>query len=97
MIEVLRQEELDLVMETNGILCSPEIAKAIAKLNNPFISVDDYTVAAEKEEINNKEVRTLIPNDKDDFRPNRAYFMIDENAFFIYNADKGVLVELPGI
>ena len=39
MIEVLRQEELDLVMETNGILCSPKIAKAIAKLNNPFISV----------------------------------------------------------
>ena len=35
-------------------------------------------------EINNKEVRTLIPNDKDDCRPNRAYFMIDENAFFIY-------------
>ena len=69
----------------------------IMDTNNPFISVDDYTVAAEKEEINNKEVRTLIPNDKDDFRPNRAYFMIDENAFFIYNADKGVLIELPGI
>jgi len=68
----------------------------IMDTNNPFISVDDYTVGAPRE-INNQKIRTLIPDDKDDFRPNRAYFMVDENAFFIYNADAGVLVELPGV
>tara|TARA_B100001939_G_scaffold163229_1_gene140701 strand:- start:729 stop:1583 length:855 start_codon:yes stop_codon:yes gene_type:complete len=68
----------------------------IMDTSNPFISLDDYTAGAPRE-INNQKVRTLIPNDKDDFRPNRAYFMVDENAFFVYNADAGVLVELPGV
>ena len=52
MIEVIRQEELDLVMETNGILCSPKIAKAIAKLNNPFISVSLDGADAETHDAN---------------------------------------------
>lgn len=84
------------VKEAIGKINTNEKIDDIMDTNNPFISVDDYTVGAQRE-INNQKVRTLIPNDKDDFRPNRAYFMVDENAFFVYNADAGVLVELPGV
>jgi hypothetical protein len=84
------------VKDAIGKINTNEKIDGIMDTSNPFISLDDYTVGKTRE-VNKQEVRTLIPNDKDDFRPNRAYFMVDENAFFVYNADAGVLVELPGV
>jgi SynChlorMet cassette radical SAM/SPASM protein ScmF len=39
LIEIIRREELALTIETNGLLCTPEIAKEIAKSPNRFVSV----------------------------------------------------------
>lgn len=38
-LEYLRSEELGVTIESNGVLCTPEIADEIAKSKNPFISV----------------------------------------------------------
>jgi hypothetical protein len=64
--------------------------------SNPFISKGDYSVGTSTE-INNKKVKVLIPDDKDDFEPGLRYFVVDYNAFFIYDADNNQLIELPGI
>ena len=39
LLEIARREELALTIETNGLLCTPEIAKEIAKSPNRFVSV----------------------------------------------------------
>ena len=39
LLEIIRREELSLTIETNGLLCTPEIAVEIAKSNNRFVSV----------------------------------------------------------
>ena len=39
LLEIIRREELALTIETNGLLCTPEIAKEIAKSPNRFVSV----------------------------------------------------------
>ncbi|OGO62032.1 MAG: SynChlorMet cassette radical SAM/SPASM protein ScmF [Chloroflexi bacterium RBG_19FT_COMBO_49_13] len=39
LLEIIRQEELGLMLETNGLLCTPEIAAEIAKSSNRFVSV----------------------------------------------------------
>ncbi len=50
LLEILRQEELGLMLETNGLLCTPEIAAEIAKSTNRFVSVSiDGTDAATHE------------------------------------------------
>jgi SynChlorMet cassette radical SAM/SPASM protein ScmF len=38
-LKYLRSEELGVTIETNGVLCSPEIVNEIAKFKNPFVSV----------------------------------------------------------
>jgi MoaA/NifB/PqqE/SkfB family radical SAM enzyme len=38
-LEVVKQEDLRLVVETNGVLCTEEIAELISKCKNPFASV----------------------------------------------------------
>jgi len=38
-LEIVRREELKLTVETNGLLCTPEIAAEIAKSPNRFVSV----------------------------------------------------------
>jgi SynChlorMet cassette radical SAM/SPASM protein ScmF len=38
-LEFVRTEELRLTLETNGVLCTFQIAKKIAACNNPFVSV----------------------------------------------------------
>jgi SynChlorMet cassette radical SAM/SPASM protein ScmF len=38
-LEMIRTEGFHLTMETNGVLCTPEIAQHIAICNNPFVSV----------------------------------------------------------
>ena len=50
LLEIVRREELKLTIETNGLLCTPEIAAEIAKSPNRFISVSiDGTDAATHE------------------------------------------------
>lgn len=39
LLEIVRREELKLTIETNGLLCTPEIATEIAKSPNRFVSV----------------------------------------------------------
>ena len=39
MVELIRTEDLRLIVETNGVLCTPEIAQEMAKCKNPFVSV----------------------------------------------------------
>jgi SynChlorMet cassette radical SAM/SPASM protein ScmF len=39
LLEIIRQEELGLMLETNGLLCTPEIAAEIAKSSDRFVSV----------------------------------------------------------
>jgi len=38
-LAVIRQQGLDFTMETNGLLCTPEVAAAIALQENPFVSI----------------------------------------------------------
>ena len=47
MLDILNQEKLALVMETNGVLLTMEIVKAIAKLDNSFVSVSLDSADAE--------------------------------------------------
>jgi SynChlorMet cassette radical SAM/SPASM protein ScmF len=50
LLEIVRREELSLTIETNGLLCTPEIAAEIAKSPNRFVSVSiDGTDAATHE------------------------------------------------
>jgi SynChlorMet cassette radical SAM/SPASM protein ScmF len=39
LLEIVRREELRLIIETNGLLCTPEIAAEIAKSPDRFVSV----------------------------------------------------------
>jgi SynChlorMet cassette radical SAM/SPASM protein ScmF len=39
MLEIISKEKIELYIETNGLLCSSDIAKTIGQLNNPFVSV----------------------------------------------------------
>jgi SynChlorMet cassette radical SAM/SPASM protein ScmF len=70
LLEIVRREELRLIIETNGLLCTPEIAAEIAKSSNRFVSVSiDGTDAATHEwvrgvtgsfEAARQAVRTLV-------------------------------------
>jgi len=63
---------------------------------NPYYQGSDYTLGT-PEEINNKKVKTLIPEDKDEFTGNKTYFIIEENGFFVFDETKGKLIQLPGV
>ena len=39
MLELIRREEISLTVETNGLLCTPELAREMASCKNAFISV----------------------------------------------------------
>jgi len=70
LLEIVRREELRLTIETNGLLCTPEIAAEIAKSPDRFVSVSiDGTDAATHEwvrgvagsfEAARQAVRTLV-------------------------------------
>lgn len=47
LLEIIRREELGLTIETNGLLCTPEIAAEIAKSPKRFVSVSIDGVDAE--------------------------------------------------
>jgi len=38
-LEYVKSEDINLTLETNGVLCTSEIAQRIAECNNPFVSV----------------------------------------------------------
>ena len=87
------------------------VANAIDKINanekleseidvsNPFISKDDYevgqTLKVKTPEGEVEERRVFIPNDKDDFQPQKKYFIVEANAFFFYDAQNNRLIEAP--
>ena len=39
MLEFIRTEDLRLTVETNGVLCTPELTAKMAACKNPFVSV----------------------------------------------------------
>lgn len=47
LLEIVQQENLELNMETNGILCTEEIAAAIARQHKPFVSISLDAVEAD--------------------------------------------------
>ncbi len=49
-LDLISREGLDLRMETNGVLCTPEIAEAICRCKNPFVSVSLDGIDAETHE-----------------------------------------------
>ena len=64
---------------------------------DPYYQGSDYKEGEKAKLKSGDEVRTLIPEDKSDFQPNKAYFIIEENKFFIYDDTKGRLIELKGV
>jgi len=50
LLEHIKKEELRLTIETNGVLCTPELARQIASGMNPFVSVSIDGVDAETHE-----------------------------------------------
>jgi SynChlorMet cassette radical SAM/SPASM protein ScmF len=50
LLEIVRREKLRLTIETNGTLCTPEIAAEIAKAERPFVSVSMDGAEAETHE-----------------------------------------------
>jgi SynChlorMet cassette radical SAM/SPASM protein ScmF len=49
-LDVIRKEDLRLIVETNGVLCTPELAQEIAFSKNSFVSVSLDGVDAETHE-----------------------------------------------
>ena len=50
LLEIVRREDMPLTIETNGLLCTPEIAAEIAKSPNRFVSVSIDGADAETHE-----------------------------------------------
>ena len=50
LLEHIKKEELRLTIETNGILCTPDLARQIASCMNPFVSVSIDGADAETHE-----------------------------------------------
>ena len=50
LLEIIRREGLKLTLETNGLLCTPAIAAAVARIANPFVSVSIDGADAETHE-----------------------------------------------
>lgn len=49
-LEIIRSEDLRLTVETNGLLCTPELARRIAACRDPFVSVSLDGAEAETHE-----------------------------------------------
>ena len=50
MIELMKRHDLRLTVETNGVLCTPEAAEAMASAKNPYVSVSIDGADAEMHE-----------------------------------------------
>ena len=70
-------------------------------INNPYISSEDYEAGAslkvKNPEGKTEELKVFVPNDKEDFLPNKIYFLFDNNVFVRYDAQNNRLVELPNV
>ena len=62
-------------------------------VSNPFISKDDYEKGSNMKTPEGEIRRVFIPNDKDDFQPQKKYFIVEANAFFFYDAQNNKLIE----
>ena len=69
--------------------------------NNPDISSEDYETGAPLKVKNEKgereELKVFVPNDKDDFFPNKVYYLFDNDVFVRYDEVNNRLVELPNV
>ena len=69
--------------------------------SNPYIPNDEYeegtSTGVKDPEGKEVKIRVFVPKDKDDYRPNKLYFLIDENIYVKYDAANNRLVEEPGI
>ena len=65
---------------------------------DPYYQGSDYEKGKKvkiKQGTETVEVETLVPNDKSDFTANKAYFIIEENKFYIFDGAK--LIPLLGV
>jgi len=73
----------------------------LVDINNPYVSSEDYEVGAplkvRNPEGKKEEFRVFVPNDKEDFFPNKVYYLFDNDVFVRYDAQNNRLVELPGV
>ena len=103
---MLQQQEYNTLQITSTEKAEEKIindSELFAKMDtsNPYVPNDEYeegTSAALKDpEGKEVKIRVFVPKDKDDYRPNKLYFLIDENIFVKYDSANNRLVEEPGI
>jgi hypothetical protein len=67
--------------------------------SKPFVGLDEYSeiapIGAKDAEGKEIKLRVFEPDDKDDFRLNKLYFLFDENIYVRYDPTKNRLVEDP--
>lgn len=51
LLEIIRRENLTVIVETNGLLCTPEVASSIAKFRSRFVSVSIDGADAQTHEL----------------------------------------------
>ena len=72
----------------------------IMDINNPYISSGDYETGAslkvKSPEGKTEELKVFVPKDKEDFFPNKVYYLFDNDVFVRYDQQNNRLVELPG-
>jgi len=103
---MLQQQEYNTLQITGieeaekKILDNDELYKSM-DTSNPYIANDDYeeatSAAAKDSEGKEVKIRVFVPDDKEDFRPNKRYFLIDEGIFVTYDSANNRLIEVPGI
>jgi hypothetical protein len=73
----------------------------IMDINNPYISSEDYKVGAplkvKNPEGKTEELKVFVPDDKEDFFPNKVYYLFDNDVFVRYDEKNNRLVELPKV
>ena len=73
----------------------------IMDINNPYVSSEDYKVGAsvkvKNPEGKTEELQAFVPDDKEDFFPNKVYYLFDNDIFVRYDQQNNRLVELPGV
>ena len=67
--------------------------------SKPFVGLGEYSeiapIAMKDSKGKEKKLRVFEPDDKDDFRLNKLYFLFDENIYVRYDPAKNRLVEDP--
>ena len=74
---------------------------SIMDINNPYVSSEDYEVGAplkvKNPEGKTEELKVFVPQDKEDFFPNKVYYLFDNDVFVRYDEQNNRLVELPNV